>query len=308
MASGPSPDWRFLATLASITLIGPLAIHAFLPAMPAIKAVFSLSETLAGTAFTVTLLVAYGSSFRTVLVRAFDAFGRGAVVCWPQQTSEQPGGQRAGKVVRFEQADLERALDRARKLRDGELGDVGAWADRARWLGHESAPPAVAATYDDLATGRFHYQRVVVEGLGRTLTPLDENRSLLRLAMGSRVIEVPAHGQERFEMRDGHAGYIAYVPVGAIKKGEALAKELHCSVCHGANLEGLGPVPTLAGRSPSYMARQLFDFQTGARHGLWSDLMKPVVAKMTNDDLVNITAYMASKTPPPAPGARQGTR
>jgi len=57
-------------------------------------------------------------------------------------------------------------------------------------LGHTAPPAAVPATYDDLATGRFHYQRVVVEGLGRTLTPLDENRSLLRLAMGSRVIEV----------------------------------------------------------------------------------------------------------------------
>lgn len=57
-------------------------------------------------------------------------------------------------------------------------------------LGHEAAPQAETATYDDLATGRFHYQRVIVEGLGRTLTPLDENRSLLRLAMGSRVIEV----------------------------------------------------------------------------------------------------------------------
>lgn len=57
-------------------------------------------------------------------------------------------------------------------------------------LGHESPPTGVSASYDDLATGRFHYQRVVVEGLGRTLTPLDENRSLLRLAMGSRVIEV----------------------------------------------------------------------------------------------------------------------
>ncbi len=57
-------------------------------------------------------------------------------------------------------------------------------------LGHESPPAGVSASYDDLATGRFHYQRVVVEGLGRTLTPLDENRSLLRLAMGSRVIEV----------------------------------------------------------------------------------------------------------------------
>jgi len=57
-------------------------------------------------------------------------------------------------------------------------------------LGHEAAPAAQSATYDDLATGRYHYQRVRVAGLGRTLTPLDENRSLLRLAMGSRVIEV----------------------------------------------------------------------------------------------------------------------
>lgn len=57
-------------------------------------------------------------------------------------------------------------------------------------LGHEPPPAAIPAIYDDLATGRFHYQRVLVEGLGRTLTPLDENRSLLRLALGSRVIEV----------------------------------------------------------------------------------------------------------------------
>ena len=57
-------------------------------------------------------------------------------------------------------------------------------------LGHAAPPSAVPASYDDLATGRFHYQRVIVEGLGRTLTPLDENRSLLRLAIGSRVLEV----------------------------------------------------------------------------------------------------------------------
>lgn len=57
-------------------------------------------------------------------------------------------------------------------------------------LGHQAPPAGAPASYDDLATGRFHYQRVVVEGLGRTLTPLDENRSLIRLAMGSRVIEV----------------------------------------------------------------------------------------------------------------------
>jgi len=56
---------------------------------------------------TVTLLIAYGNSFRNVLVSGFDAFGKSVVICWPQQTSEQPGGQRAGKKVRLEQADLD---------------------------------------------------------------------------------------------------------------------------------------------------------------------------------------------------------
>src|SRR5437762_5030698 len=62
---------------------------------------------------TVTLLIAYGSSFRQILVSGFNAFGKGAVICWPQQTSEQPGGQRAGKKVVFEQADLEMVKETA---------------------------------------------------------------------------------------------------------------------------------------------------------------------------------------------------
>jgi len=56
---------------------------------------------------TVTLLIAYGSSFRNILVSGFNAFGKSVVICWPQQTSEQPGGQRAGKKVVFEQADID---------------------------------------------------------------------------------------------------------------------------------------------------------------------------------------------------------
>lgn len=55
----------------------------------------------------VTILLAYGSSFRGVLVYSFEAFGRGAVVAWPGTTSEQAGGERAGKIVRFEKEDLE---------------------------------------------------------------------------------------------------------------------------------------------------------------------------------------------------------
>ena len=62
---------------------------------------------------TVTLLVAYGSSFRNILVNGFNAFGKSVVICWPQQTSEQPGGQRAGKKVVLEQADLEMVKETA---------------------------------------------------------------------------------------------------------------------------------------------------------------------------------------------------
>jgi len=53
----------------------------------------------------VTVLIAYGSGFRRILVHAFDAFGKSAVVAWPGQTSEQAGGERAGRRVRFEKAD-----------------------------------------------------------------------------------------------------------------------------------------------------------------------------------------------------------
>ena len=76
----------------------------------------------------------------------------------------------------------------------------------------------------------------------------------------------------REALRDPRSGFVAYVPVGSIKKGEALVKTgggktTACAICHGADLKGLGPVPGLAGRSPSYSARQMFDMQTGARAG-----------------------------------------
>jgi cytochrome c553 len=118
--------------------------------------------------------------------------------------------------------------------------------------------------------------------------------------IGTRVVETPENPERTEILRDPRSGFIAYVPVGSIKKGETLAKSraLDCSVCHGADLQGLGPVPGIAGRSPSYLARQMFDMQVGARHGEWADLMKPIVAKLTEDDLVNIVAYVSSRMPP----------
>ncbi|MFZ0283719.1 MAG: ABC transporter permease [Terriglobales bacterium] len=73
---------------------------------------------------TVTLLIAYGSSFRAILVGGFDAFGKDVVICWPQQTSEQPGGQRAGKKVVFEQADLDLVRETATLVKHACLETV----------------------------------------------------------------------------------------------------------------------------------------------------------------------------------------
>ena len=81
---------------------------------------------------------------------------------------------------------------------------------------------------------------------------------------------------------------------GNVQEGEALAKTAQCTVCHGPNLEGVGPVPAIAGRSASYTMRQLFDMQQGNRKGMWTDLMKPVVAKLSTEDLMNLSAYTAS--------------
>jgi cytochrome c553 len=121
--------------------------------------------------------------------------------------------------------------------------------------------------------------------------------------LGMRIIETPENVEHTEVLRDPRSGFIAYVPVGSVKKGEALVndggrgKTVQCSLCHGADLNGLGPVPGLAGRSPSYLVRQMYDMQAGARHGVWTELMKPVVSKLTDEDFVSIAAYLSSRMP-----------
>jgi cytochrome c553 len=121
--------------------------------------------------------------------------------------------------------------------------------------------------------------------------------------IGVRIIETPEEPERTEILRDPRSGFIAYVPVGAVKKGETLVttggagKTVACAACHGPTLEGMGPVPGIAGRSPSYLVRQMFDMQAGARNGEWTQLMKPVVAKLTDADFVNIAAYVSSRRP-----------
>ena len=112
--------------------------------------------------------------------------------------------------------------------------------------------------------------------------------------IGDRVVETPMN-VDREQIRDPHAGFVAYVPKGAVAKGQRIAANLGCASCHGEGLHGMeGAGPAIAGRSPSYLARQLYDFQQGSRHGEMAAPMAPVVAKLTAADMVNLTAYLAS--------------
>jgi cytochrome c553 len=119
--------------------------------------------------------------------------------------------------------------------------------------------------------------------------------------IGQRIIEMP-EDLEQFENRDPRSNFIAYVPIGSVARGEALVstggagKTLQCAICHGADLKGLGDLPSIAGRSPSYVVRQLYDIQNGARAGRGAQLMKAAVANLTVEDMASIAAYLASRT------------
>ncbi len=120
--------------------------------------------------------------------------------------------------------------------------------------------------------------------------------------IAGRIVEMP-EDVARADVRDSNSGFVAYVPLGSIKRGAALVttggngRTVPCGTCHGADLKGLGPVPPLAGRSPSYALRQMFDLQHGTRRGSWAPLMNAAVAKLTLDDMVAIAAYAASREP-----------
>ena len=150
--------------------------------------------------------------------------------------------------------------------------------------------------------------QTILPGLMRFMKPGGGTEPL-----GRRIIEF-AETRERSESRDTRAGagFVAYVPVGSVKRGEDLVttggarivggkivagKTMACSMCHGPDLKGLVNVPGLLGLHPVYVVRQLYDMQHGTRVGGTVALMQPVISNLTIDDMINIAAYTASLDP-----------
>jgi len=127
----------------------------------------------------VALLMSYGGGFRQALVRAFDAFGRSAVVIWPGQTSEQAGGERAGRRIRLEKADREAILNEASLVKSVSLETV-------RWLniayGERMANTAIRGVYPE-----YGQIRNEVPDEGRWISPEDFVERRRVVFLGSRL-------------------------------------------------------------------------------------------------------------------------
>ena len=141
--------------------------------------------------------------------------------------------------------------------------------------------------------------KVRLQGGMHMAIPANEGGGMVPL--GDEIVEVPDDNL-RAEARDTRLGFTAYVRPGTISRGKQLAAKHQCGVCHGATLKGLGPAPPLAGRSPSYAVRQLFDMKSGARRGPWAGMMTPVLEQFSVADMMAVAAYAASLDPSSAEG------
>jgi len=186
-------------------------------------------------------------------------------------------------------------IELAKSLTDDELKAAAEYFGSMKWT------PWIRVVESDLVPRtRF---------VGNLFLPLEEEKTE---PIGRRIVEMPENEEEAETYRNPHSGFIAYVPVGSLNKGKDLVttggarivggefvrgKSTPCITCHGEDLMGVGDSPPIAGRSPSYMVRQIWDIQQGTRNSEEAQLMKLAIANLTPDDMIGIAAYVASRKP-----------
>jgi cytochrome c553 len=131
--------------------------------------------------------------------------------------------------------------------------------------------------------------------------------------LGQRIVELPEDTYQTNILRNPRSGFVAYVPPGSLARGALLAKTggavvqngrttlgptTECFTCHGPKLEGTLLGPPIAGRSPGYIARQLYDMKMGTRKGdIAVATMKASVERLSTDDILALAAYVSSVEP-----------
>ena len=209
----------------------------------------------------------------------------------------------SGLPVNYFVAQMHAFRDGTRKSADGRKANTAIMATIAK--GMTDAEILESATYFT-AIKPGPWIRVVETGtVPETTTsvglflPIEGGK---QEPIGERIIEVPEDVEAVEVLRNPRIGFIAYVPVGSLDRGAAIVTKGRgtvqpCGTCHGIDLKGMGDVPAIAGRSPSYLMRQMVDMRAHTRTGPGVDLMLPAVSQMSNADLMAVAAFVASRTP-----------
>ena len=228
---------------------------------------------------------------------------RACALChYPNGQGKMENGHVSGLSAAYILQQLTAFKTGARHSADPRKANTNEMAAIARSLTDEEAKAAA----DYFAAQKFRPWVRVVEAEQAPAVRQTQNGLFMPvpnappISLGDRIIEMPENPERTDTVRDPRSGFVAYVPVGSIAKGETLAttggggKTMQCALCHGPELKGVGIVPGIAGRTASYTMRQLWDIKQGTRK---SQLMAPVVAKLDVNDLMYLTAYVASRTP-----------
>lgn len=232
---------------------------------------------------------------------------RGRKPAWACAYCHLPNGQ--GRPENAPLAGLPAAyiVEQVRAFRSGER--VTGRAETAQWMPAEArnvndADLELAAEY--FSSLRFKPWTHVVETA--TVPKMHAAHGMLvpdadgkHEPIGDRIIETSSD-IARTELRDTRFGFIAYVPPGSIARGAAIASRgtgsaAACESCHGAGLRGVGSIPPLAGRSPTYIVRQLILFKTGGRSSTGAAPMRLEASHLSLKDMIAAAAYAASLKP-----------
>jgi cytochrome c553 len=159
------------------------------------------------------------------------------------------------------------------------MSDAEARAASEYYAGLPASPWLRVVESDDAPAARISGNLYVATGDGQ------------REPLAGRILEMPEDAVQSEDLGNPRSGFFAYASPASIARGRALATA--CTACHGADLQGRDDIPPIAGRSPSYLARQLYDFRSGARNGAMAAPMQAVVAKLSSADIADLAAYVA---------------
>ncbi len=197
-----------------------------------------------------------------------------------QQVAAFRHGQRGMSAPRTTQ-DM---ADEARSLNDDDLHLAAGYFSRLKFVPH-------TRVVESASVPKTHWKDFVQV----------PDQDGAREPLGERVVEVPVSFDD-YQYDSGRTRYIAYVPPGSLARGAAIAARgsgatAACESCHGAKLQGTDVIPPLAGRSPTYIMRELLLFRGGRRSNPEATPMRQEASQLTVNDMIAVAAYAGSREP-----------